>query len=253
MDSPLVQVGRQDGLNSLPDVLGTAALLSIFCPAGSLHTSEKCTPHHTMVETRSAALHRKLNAEQAHIQAQHAHRVTLQHALNASIVNKPELKRRWPFPSAPIIDPLFPNVPDEVSTTIVSHMTPGTAVCYALTSKSAFNFVSAVHNPEKLTSGLELICMPKKPYGSLNLFGSSDYECMLRLLVEFIPELKAYVPFYPFTEEEKPLLPGISVEELLKVDNEFAGKFHPQWQTACWILKKRMEVLLKKRSLGGRS
>lgn len=193
-------------------------------------------------------LRQRLQAEQDHIQAQYAHRVTLQPALNASIVNKPKLKSRCPFPSAPIITPLFPNIPNEVSTMIVSHMTPGTAVCYALTSKSAFNFVSIVHNPRGLAPSLKLTCKPTKPYGNLSVFGPSEYECMLRLLVKFIPELKAYVPFYPFTEEEKPLLPGISVEELLKVDNEFAGKFHPQWQTACWILKKRMEVLMKKRS-----
>lgn len=201
-----------------------------------------------MVETRSAALRRRLQAEQAHIQAQYAHRVTLQHALNVSIVNEPKLKSRCPFPSAPIIDPLFPSLPNEISNIIVSHMTPSTAVCYALTSKSAFNFVSIVHNPQRLAPSLKLMCMPKKPYGKLNLFGSSEYACMIRLLVEFLPEVDQYVPTCAVTKEEKPRLPGISVEELLKVDNEFAGLFHPQWQTACWILKKRMDVLVKKHS-----
>ena len=202
-----------------------------------------------MVQTRSAALR-----QQAH-ERERQHRIRLQNALNTSILNPPPLRRvprSGPLPSSAAINSPLAILNNDVVNIIVSHLPPNACVCFALSSRFAFNFISAVHPPRDDFRATQLSCMPPKPARHLKLFGSSEYEALMRLLVLFVPEIDLYLLMRSNSREElrlsrkeKKRLRNMTVQEIMEIrywDNDF----HSHWKTACWIIRKRMERSAKK-------
>ena len=83
------------------------------------------------------------------------------------------------------------------------------------------------------------------------MFGDSEYEALMRLLVLFVPEVELYLLTRGFTRAEKKWFGGMTMQEIREAMTTqrlcMSGPdFHSHWQTACWIIGKRMERSAKK-------
>lgn len=193
-----------------------------------------------MVQTRSAAL------RQQALDRERQQHITLQNALNTSILNPPPLRRvpcSGPLPATTTVNLPLAILNNDVLRIIVSNLPPNARVCFALTSRFAFNFVSAIHSPYDTYKATQLSCVPTKPSQPLKMFGSSEYEALMRLLVFFVPEKELWLLTRSFSGAEKKWLRSMTMQEIREF---YVDSFDSHWRLACWIIRKRMERSAKK-------